>query len=60
LEFVYLIGTKDGIQYKREHHELGLFTDKEIKNAFSDAGLMVRYDPDGLGGRGIYVGQLRK
>ncbi len=54
--FHYLIGTPDGIDYFTELHELGLFTHEQYMTAFTDAGLDVSYDKDGLMGRGLYIG----
>lgn len=56
LEFQYLIGTSKGIEHYTEIHELGLFTHKEYTDAFKAAGLHVIYDPEGLDGRGLYIG----
>ena len=56
LEFQYLIGTRGGIDHRRELHELGLFTTTEMEQAFADSGLeIIRYDPHGLIGRGLFV-----
>ena len=38
-----------------ELHELGLFSVEEIKEAFKCVELSVRYDKDGLTGRGLYI-----
>lgn len=51
----HLIGTPEGTQHVVEHHELGLYTVDEMTEAFAAAGLDVRYDPDGLAGRGLYI-----
>ncbi len=56
LDFHYQVGTADGIVNFFEVHELGLFTDDEYQQAFTDAGLQVVHDEVGLDGRGIYVG----
>ncbi|HET7234427.1 MAG TPA: class I SAM-dependent methyltransferase [Longimicrobium sp.] len=56
LEFEYLVGRPDGITRTHEHHELGLFTEAEMRSAFEDAGLRVTHDAQGLIGRGVYVG----
>ena len=56
LEFQYLIGTPRGIEHSVEIHELGLFTHREYMNAFKAAGLNVTHDPEGLDGRGLYIG----
>ena len=58
--FHYLIGTRQGIKYCTEYHELGLFTVKEMKNAFRQAGLQVRYDSEGLSGRGLYIAKKER
>jgi len=56
LEFEYLIGTADGIEHRAEIHELGLFTQAEMEEAFRSAGLTVQRHPDAPRTRGIYVG----
>jgi SAM-dependent methyltransferase len=56
LEFEYLIGSAEGIERRREVHELGLFTPESMQGAMQDAGLDVEYDPEGLTGRGVYIG----
>lgn len=56
LDLEYLIGTPRGIQHLTETHELGLFTDEDYLDAFRRAGLEVIHDPQGLDGRGIYIG----
>jgi ubiquinone/menaquinone biosynthesis C-methylase UbiE len=56
LEFQYLIGTSKGIEHEVEIHELGLFTHTEYLSAFEAAGLTVQYDPEGVSGRGLYIG----
>jgi len=53
----HLIGTPKGTTHFVEHHELGLFTIEEMKKMFIDAGVLVEYDPEGLTGRGLYVGE---
>lgn len=56
LEFQYLIGTPKGIERETEFLELGLFTKKDYLEAFRNAGLKVVHDPNGLDGRGLYIG----
>ncbi len=51
----HLIGTPEKTEHVVEHHELGLYTVDEMTGAFSAVGLDVRYDPEGLTGRGLYV-----
>ncbi|MGZ9234137.1 MAG: methyltransferase domain-containing protein [Anaerolineales bacterium] len=56
LDFYYLIGTAKRIEQIIEHHEFGLFAQEEYMDAFSKAGLNVAYDPEGVDGRGLYIG----
>jgi hypothetical protein len=53
--FEYLIGTAEGIEHKRERHELGLFEPEEMKACFREAGFDVEHDPAGPTGRGLYI-----
>lgn len=56
LEFHYLIGREGGIDHRIEHHELGLFTQRELRDTFERAGYTsVQYDSSGLTGRGLFV-----
>jgi SAM-dependent methyltransferase len=57
--FHYLVGTSTAVEHFTELHELGLFTEIEYREAFRAAGLEVAHDPEGLDGRGLYVGMKR-
>jgi SAM-dependent methyltransferase len=59
VDFHYLVGTLAEIRHFRELHEMGLFTPEEMMVCFEDAGLHVRFDPDGLTGRGLYIAKPR-
>ena len=54
--FHYTVGTPQGVEYFTERHELGLFTSEEYLEAFRKAKLEVIHDPEGLDGRGLYIG----
>jgi ubiquinone/menaquinone biosynthesis C-methylase UbiE len=56
-DFHYLIGTLEGVEHITERHELGLFKKEEMEAAFTDAGLLVLFDEEGLTGRGLYIGK---
>jgi SAM-dependent methyltransferase len=53
----YLIGTPEGTEHFVERHELGLFETDEMHTVFSEAGLEVSYDAEGLTGRGLFIGR---
>lgn len=55
MRFEYLFGSEHGIEHYTEEHRLGLFTVKEMIEAFQEAGLRVEHDPEGLIGRGMYI-----
>jgi ubiquinone/menaquinone biosynthesis C-methylase UbiE len=54
--FYYTIGTPQGVEHFTERHELGLFTHEEYLEAFQKVKLEVVHDPEGLDGRGLYIG----
>jgi ubiquinone/menaquinone biosynthesis C-methylase UbiE len=56
LNFHYTVGTPQGVEYFTERHELGLFTQDEYLDAYRKTGLEVTHDPEGLDGRGLYIG----
>ena len=52
----YLHGTAQGVRYYTEQLELGLFTHEQMMRSFQRAGMRVTYEPEGLIGRGLYIG----
>jgi len=59
LLYHYLRGTPEGIEHYTERLELRLFTRDEMIWAFESAGMTVRYESEGLMGRGLYLGMRR-
>jgi SAM-dependent methyltransferase len=60
MEFQYLVARPGGIQHLKEIHELGLFTDSEMRESLRSAGLEVlHHDGQGIvGDRGLYVARI--
>ena len=56
LNFHFLVATPQGTQYFTERHDLAAFTHQEYHEAFQAAGLQMDRDPEGLIGRGLYIG----
>jgi SAM-dependent methyltransferase len=56
-DFHYLVGTPEGTKHFVERHELGLFETEEMQAALESTGVDVTYDPEGLTGRGLFVGR---
>lgn len=54
---LYLVGTPQTIDYFSERHELGLFTHQQYLHAFQAAALETSFEPEGLTGRGLYIGR---
>jgi len=52
----HLVATPNRIQYFVERLEMGLFTHDEYLDTFRQAKLETAYDPEGLMGRGLYIG----
>jgi SAM-dependent methyltransferase len=59
LDFEYLVGADGRIRHFTERHELTLFTTAEYRAAFRRTGLATEHDPQGLTGRGLYIGVRR-
>ena len=59
LHFEYLVATREGIDHVSEDHVLGLWPAARYVEAFEKAGLVVEHDPEGLMGRGLFVGRRR-
>lgn len=53
--FHYLIAQAGEIAHRVETHDLALYSVEEMRGFFARAGLTVRFDPEGLFGRGLYV-----
>jgi SAM-dependent methyltransferase len=58
ITFHYLVGTPSGIESFTETHRMGLFSHDDYLAAFRQNRLEAVYDPEGLTGRGLYVGIL--
>jgi SAM-dependent methyltransferase len=56
IRFDYLVGSAQGVEHITEEHQTWLFTRAQYEEAFRAAGLSVRHDPDGVDGRGLYIG----
>lgn len=56
VDFHYTIARADGVETFVEPHDLGLWTIDEYRAAMDSAGLDVQHDPNGLIGRGIFIG----
>jgi SAM-dependent methyltransferase len=57
LHFDYEITDATGTRHVHEVHELGLFTNAELMDAFRGSGFAVTYDSVGLINRGLYIGR---
>lgn len=51
----YLVGSEEGVKHFEEVHELLLLPKSELLEAFKQAGLKVKYQAEGLTGRGVYL-----
>jgi SAM-dependent methyltransferase len=57
MTFHYLVATPEGVESFTEDHEVGMFRHEQYVDAFRAAGLDVDHDPEGLEGRGLFVGR---
>jgi ubiquinone/menaquinone biosynthesis C-methylase UbiE len=57
LRFSYLVARNGKVEHLEETHSMGLFTDKDYREAFCAAGLEVTFEPEGLTARGLYIGK---
>ncbi len=55
-DMYYTLGTPGGVEQWHERHELYLFTDEEMRSALAATGLDIAHDPEGLTGRGLWIG----
>jgi SAM-dependent methyltransferase len=52
----HLVGTPEGVEHFVERHEMGLFSAAEVAAAFRAAGLVPRFDREGVTDRGLWFG----
>lgn len=52
----HMVGKDDNVEHFVETHQLALYTDDELSDAFQKAGLSVEIDPEGLNRR-LFIGQ---
>ncbi len=58
MDMHHMVATPAGIEHFVERHAMGLFTHAEYMRAFMATMLSTGYVPDGLDGRGLYIGKL--
>ncbi len=58
IRFHFVVADKAGIEHFEEVHRLGLFSHREYEEALEQSGLQIFYDPEGLSGRGAYIGYV--
>ena len=60
LNYNFMVAARDGVRTFAEPHRLMLFTDDEYRTAFDRTKKFdVTYDPEGLVGRGLFIGTRR-
>jgi trans-aconitate methyltransferase len=60
LHFQYLVSSHRGIEHHKERHELGLFSNNNMIQAFQMAGFTCEYDSVGISGRGMYIARIKE
>lgn len=58
-DFHFLIGTPSGVEQRVESHRMGLFTGKQMRDAFAHGAMSVEHDPNGPTGRELCIGRRR-
>ncbi|MBI5961183.1 MAG: class I SAM-dependent methyltransferase [Chloroflexi bacterium] len=53
----FLVATPQGVEHFVERHDLGLFEVEQYLAAFTASGLEPIHDPQGITGRGMYIGK---
>ncbi|MCI4663237.1 MAG: class I SAM-dependent methyltransferase [Neomegalonema sp.] len=54
----FLVGDRSGaVRHFTETHRLKIFSTERTEEAFAKAGLTVSFDPEGITGRGLFIGQ---
>ena len=56
LDMHHVVGRPEEVESFVERHELGMFSRDEYLDAFRAAGLDAEHDPEGMTGRGLYLG----
>ena len=57
LDLDFLVGVEGRVERFAERHVMGLFSDQQMRDAFTAAGLTVERDATYPTGRGLYIGQ---
>jgi SAM-dependent methyltransferase len=57
MDMHHMVGTSNGIEHFVETHELAMYTDEDFADAFTKVGLGLEIEPEGLTGRGLYIGK---
>ncbi|MGH7105129.1 MAG: hypothetical protein ACREFT_01315, partial [Acetobacteraceae bacterium] len=55
LRFHYVVAKHEGVEHFEETHELALYSVEEMLAFFKAANLQVKYDAEGIFGRGLYI-----